>query len=638
MLLNVPSVCCGLLRAFLCLALAMTASVDASDVPAGSPKQTGLSLDVLSQIDELAQEGISAGKMPGCVVLVGRHGRIAYHKAFGHRQLKPSKERMTVDTIFDLASLTKPVATASAILLLEEDGRLKLDDRVARHIADFAANGKQKITIQQLLTHTSGLIPDNALSDYDDGRVEAIDRINALKPRTLPGAKFAYSDVGFMVLAELIEARSRKNVNDYTQEFFFAPLGMNDTGFLPAKEKYARCATTEKRDGRWLRGEVHDPRAFRLKGVAGHAGLFSTSADLAKFCQMLLNEGYLGDRRVLLPRTVRRMREPISVKAETSATRTNGWDHQSAYSSNRGTRLSDSAFGHGGFTGTAMWVDPELDLFVIFLSNRVHPDGKGRVNSLAGQIADTVVDAIIDLPTEPIARRSEDWFPDQLIGKLAVEESPHDGFRQLRLQGWTMQLNGSLCEQMPKQVQTMLEVMDVQLSRIVNVVPPAALIELQAVPIWVNPTYPDTSAKAEYHPGRQWLVSNGRSPLLVKGVEVTNTQIFAKEDRRMPYVMLHELAHAYHDRVLGFNHEDVAEAFRLAERGGLYDNVDRWTGRRIVKDRAYALSNAREYFAETTEAYFGRNDFFPFDNAELKQADPDMHRLLKRLWKFEESE
>ena len=184
----------------------------------------------------------------------------------------------------------------------------------------------------------------------------------------------------------------------------------------------------------------------------------------------------------------------------------------------------------------------------------------------------------------------------------------------------------------------MLAVMDVQLQRIVKVVPSLALADLRAVPIWINPTYSDTRARAEYHPERGWLVRNGRSPLMAKCVEVTDTQIFAQEDRRMPYLMLHELAHAYHDRVLGFDHEDVAEAFRLADRGGLYDNVDRWTGRQIVKDKAYAMSNAKEYFAETTEAYFGQNDFFPFDNEELKRADPDMHRLLRRLWKVEQSQ
>ncbi len=200
-----------------------------------------------------------------------------------------------------------------------------------------------------------------------------------------------YSDVGFIVLAELIERVSGQTVHEFSQQKLFKPLGMTETGYLPAEALQVRAAVTQQRDGHWMAGEVHDPRAFALAGVAGHAGLFSTASDLATYCQMLLNSGTMGGTTIMQPATVATMTAAQEVP---SGFRTLGWDMRSPYSSNRGDFFSKSAFGHGGFTGTSMWIDPDQQLFVIFLSNRVHPDGNGSVNSIAGRIGTIAAAAI----------------------------------------------------------------------------------------------------------------------------------------------------------------------------------------------------------------------------------------------------
>jgi CubicO group peptidase (beta-lactamase class C family) len=235
------------------------------------------------------------------------------------------------------------------------------------------------------------------MQDYADGPRVAFERICELKPLAEPGQKFVYSDVGFIVLGEVVRRVSGKNVHEFSQENLFRPLGMTETGYLPAEELRRRAAPTEKRDGQWLRGEVHDPRAFKLEGIAGHAGLFSTAEDLAVYAQMLLDRGEYAGVRVLKPETVELMTSPHTVPGGVRAL---GWDMRTRYSSNRGESFSPRAFGHGGFTGTTLWIDPELDLFVIFLSNRVHPDGKGLVNPLAGRIGTITADAIAK-PADP---------------------------------------------------------------------------------------------------------------------------------------------------------------------------------------------------------------------------------------------
>jgi CubicO group peptidase (beta-lactamase class C family) len=299
-------------------------------------------------------------------------------------------EPMTVDSVFDLASLTKPVATATGIMLLVERGELRLGSRIASVFPEFGEHGKDRLTVTQLLTHQGGLIADNALRDYQDGPQMAWERICGLKPVAEAGERFLYSDVGFIVLGKLVERICGASLDAFTRAEVFEPLGMSDTGYQPAAELCRRAVATEQRDGRWLKGEVHDPRAFALEGIAGHAGLFSTAEDLAVYAQMMLQDGEYRGVRILSPRAVQVMTRGVPVP---SGVRGLGWDKQTGYSTNRGDLLTESAYGHGGFTGTSLWIDPDLDLFVIFLSTRLHPDGKGTINPLAGRIANIAAGA-----------------------------------------------------------------------------------------------------------------------------------------------------------------------------------------------------------------------------------------------------
>lgn len=274
---------------------------------------------------------------------------------------------------------------------LLESEQLTLHEPVKTYFPDFAENGKAGITVFHLLTHQSGLIPDNPLRDYEDGPAKAWERICDLKPLAKPGERFLYSDVNFIVLGKLVEQATSQSVHEYSRKQIFEPLGMTETGYLPKEELRQRAAVTEEREGRWMRGEVHDPRAYLLRGVAGHAGLFSTASDLAVYAQMMLNRGIYQGVTILQESTAWEMTKAYEVPG---GLRGLGWDKQSYYSSNRGDLFSEAAFGHGGFTGTAIWIDPEQELFVIFLSNRVHPEGNGSVNTLAGRIGTVAAAAI----------------------------------------------------------------------------------------------------------------------------------------------------------------------------------------------------------------------------------------------------
>jgi uncharacterized protein YbbC (DUF1343 family)/CubicO group peptidase (beta-lactamase class C family) len=373
------------------LSLSAIALAGPNKLPQVDPAEVGFRPERLSALEAVITQGLESGRMPGCVLAFGRHGQLAWLQAYGQRQVQPEPLPMTVDTVFDMASITKPIATATSVMMLVERGQLRLRDRVADYFPDFATNGKHEITLTQLLTHHAGLIPDNSLSDYDQGPAEAWQRILQLDLEKDPATRFVYSDVGFIVLGELVKQASGLDVHEFTQQHLFGPLGMSETGYLPDIALRARCATTQQRDGHWMQGEVHDPRAFQLGGVAGHAGLFSTAQDLAVYAQMMLQEGIYGGQRILSPPTVRLMTRAHDVSGNVRGL---GWDKLSGYSSNRGENFSEQAYGHGGFTGTVLWIDPKLDLFFIFLSNRVHPDGQGNVNSLAGRLATVVASAI----------------------------------------------------------------------------------------------------------------------------------------------------------------------------------------------------------------------------------------------------
>jgi len=390
-----------IVRTVLCLAL-ITGACAAAEVPPklprAAPAQAGMDATRLAVIDQLVVEGLRRGEMAGAVVLVARQGRTVYLRAFGHRQVQPAEVAMTTDTVFDLASLTKPIATATSIMHLAAAGRIQLDDPVAKHLPEFAVNGKQDVTIRQLLTHQGGLTPDNALRDYQDGTENAWQRIWALPLSAAAGSRFIYSDVGYIVLGELVHRVSGTPLDGFSREHVFGPLGMTETEFLPNEMLRRRAAATEQREGRWMCGEVHDPRAYLLGGVAGHAGLFSTAEDLAVYGRMMSQGGRYAGVQILPADAVAQMTAPHCAG---EGMRGLGWDMRSGYSSNRGDLLSPRAVGHGGFTGTAIWIDPSLDLVVVFLSNRLHPDGKGTVNPLIGRIGTIAAAAIETRAAEP---------------------------------------------------------------------------------------------------------------------------------------------------------------------------------------------------------------------------------------------
>jgi uncharacterized protein YbbC (DUF1343 family) len=342
--------------------------------------------DPFAPIDAAVREALDEGRLPGCVIVAGRRDELLLRRAYGRKAVLPEPAPMTLDTVFDLASLTKAVATSTAVALLIERGKISLAAPASTYVPELAPLAP--FTVEQLLLHTSGLPAATGLDDYAHGSTETMRRIGALKRAGAPGERFVYSDVGYVVLGEVVRRVSGKPLPDYLASEVFAPLEMRETSFVPPDPLRARAAPTEQRDGGWMVGDVHDPRAWALGGVAGHAGLFSTADDLARFARAMLGRGALDGRRIVSERTfaewTRRRDTPKGGRAL-------GWDVDSAFATHRGAALSASAFGHGGFTGTAMWIDPERDLFFVFLSNRVHPDGKGAVNPLVAKVADAVV-------------------------------------------------------------------------------------------------------------------------------------------------------------------------------------------------------------------------------------------------------
>lgn len=382
---------------------------------ASSPAQES-TLGRWNAVHEAVSSGVDAGKIPGGVVVVTRNGERQFEHAVGARSA--SGEAVSVDTVYDLASLTKVVATATSVMKLVDEGRVDLASPVARYLPAWGAAGKERITVEHLLLHQGALIPDNALADYENGPDEAWARICALEPRAEPGTTFTYTDVGFITLGKLVEAVDGRTLDVFAAEEVFAPLGMKDTTFNPGPALAARCAPTEKRKGRWMRGEVHDPRAYLLGGVAGHAGLFSTAPDLARWCDMILGLGATTvdgrEVRILSEAAVREMTRPRWLNNHRGG-RALGFDVDTGYSSPRGSRFPRGAsFGHTGFTGTALWIDPGARAHYVFLTNRVHPDGGGSVTPLRRAVADRIARAlgIGTLPTIDGCRTGADHLED----------------------------------------------------------------------------------------------------------------------------------------------------------------------------------------------------------------------------------
>lgn len=362
-----------------------------------------------SPIEDLVSQAIAERRIPGAVVVVGHDGRVVFRQAYGSRSLVPAREQMTVDTIFDMASLTKPLITAVAVMQLVQLGKVAVDQPVAKYLPEFAASGKGEITIRDLLTHYSGLPPDLPLSEPWGGKGEAYKLAFGIAPAGPPGVKFVYSDINFIVLGALVERLSGMPLDVYAQRFILTPMGLQHTRFLPPETWIPMIAPTQYEFGASasgipgqatgpgdviLRGVVHDPTSRRMGGVAGHAGLFSCGDDLAVYAQNLLDRLAGRPSRFPLSRaTLRRMTEPEQ-PAGGKALRGFGWDIDSPYSSNRGNTFPVGSFGHTGFTGTSLWIDPKSQTYVIVLTNAVHPDGPKRITTLRGNIADAAARAL----------------------------------------------------------------------------------------------------------------------------------------------------------------------------------------------------------------------------------------------------
>jgi uncharacterized protein YbbC (DUF1343 family)/CubicO group peptidase (beta-lactamase class C family) len=417
----------------------------AATLPSVQPAKVAMSAERLAFIDAAVNEAIEKKGTPGAVVLVARHGGVVWRKAYGARAVVPRREAMTADTVFDLASLTKIVATTTSVIILVERGKLRLNDPASLYIPELKGEGREKITIEQLLTHRSGFAPDFDLSEQWSGYEEMLKRLYREPLRSAPGSRFVYSDINFIALGEVVRRASGHTLDEFAYENIFKPLGMRDTSFRhkeidslaqqPNDPAYlARIAPTENVRGvksylggtgeqgtegaRVLRGEVHDPTANRMGGVAGHAGLFSTADDLAIFCQMVLNGGEYGGVRILSPLAVAEMTRPRQV-TEDGGARGLGWDINTSFSSNRGDLFPAGSFGHTGFTGTSLWIDPASETFVVFLSNRVHPDGKGDVSPLRARVANIAAAAVTDDATVARARLEQSQYVQDMTAGLA---------------------------------------------------------------------------------------------------------------------------------------------------------------------------------------------------------------------------
>lgn len=381
--------------------LAAGCAARAAGAPAGAP---GIALERLALLDGLIEAAIARKDFPGAVVLVVHKDRTVYRKAFGLSQVVPEPRPLAADMIFDLASITKPVATATAVMVLAERGELRLWDRVGLYVPEFTpwygekGRAGEEARLFHLLTHTSGLPPYTDAKEAgeklgDPCATADLVRLIAGLPKESPaGTRFVYSCLNYITLAHIVQVVSEKDLAEYAAETIFGPLGMSRTLFRPPESLRDRCVPTEVVEGRPLRGVVHDPLARLQGGVSGNAGLFSTADDLALFARMLLNGGELDGVRVLSPLAVRRMTELYPQVGGSG--RGLGWDIATDYSTVRGDLFGPASYGHSGYTGTSIWIDPETSTAVVFLTNRAHPDDKGDIIALRSRVANVVAGAV----------------------------------------------------------------------------------------------------------------------------------------------------------------------------------------------------------------------------------------------------
>lgn len=397
------------------LTLALTLVATADKLPLRSPRSVGMSAERLATIDRVVKRGISAGGYPGASVVIGRRGAAVLQKGYGHLGWTTASPAVDAErTIYDLASLTKVVGTTTAAMILYDEGRLDLDAPVSRYIPEFGGGTRDLVTVRHLLTHRSGLPAGRELWRIASSASHARQIVLSTPLACAPGACFIYSDLGADVLGWVVEAISGLRLDTYLTERVFKPLGMNDTSFNPPDSVRYRIAPTEVAPPRGypVRGEVHDENAFALGGVAGHAGLFSTAADLAVFAQMMLNGGTYDDVRIVADSTV------ALFTRRTAGTRALGWDTADGQGGS-GEYLTDAAYGHTGYTGTSMWIDPEREMFVVLLTNRVHAARARRPAKVIADVRADLADAaalsvedteqVLAMPTSFRADRAHGW-------------------------------------------------------------------------------------------------------------------------------------------------------------------------------------------------------------------------------------
>ena len=358
-------------------------------IPLGSPASVGMSADRLEDITRIVEKGIAAGGFPGASVVVGHKGVSVLQRGYGRLDWASSSPAVNPDrTIYDLASLTKVVGTTTAIMILFDQHRVALDAPVSRYLPEFSGGEKDQVTIRQLLIHRSGLPAGREIWKITHDPAEARRIILETPLQSHPGQYYEYSDLGADVLGYVVEAVSGQSLDEFLQDYVFHPLGMYDTGFRPDPSLHDRIAPTEVSPPRGypLQGEVHDENAFAMGGVAGHAGLFSTAADLSVFAEMMLHGGEYNGVRIIADSTV----DLFTTRA--AGHRALGWDTPSG-SYGSGHYLSPSAFGHTGFTGTSIWIDPERDMFVVLLTNRVHEARARNPAKVIGDVRSDLSDA-----------------------------------------------------------------------------------------------------------------------------------------------------------------------------------------------------------------------------------------------------
>ncbi|MEE8377585.1 MAG: serine hydrolase domain-containing protein [Candidatus Aminicenantaceae bacterium] len=378
-----------------------------SDFPSLStakPERVGMSSVHLALLDDIIQKAVKNKDFPGADILVARRGKVVFRKVYGDSQWIPERVSLKKSMMFDLASITKPVATATSIMILVERGKIRLWDKVKDYIPEFSVyvdkDGRthEDARLWHLLTHTSGLPPYCDAQEIEDKYGAPcpvdilVDHIGQLEKTNAPGTEFHYSCLGYISLARIVKIVTGQSIAEFSKENIFDPLSMTHTTYIPSDEFQTLCVPTEVTDGVPLTGVVHDPLAKLQGGISGNAGLFSTADDLGVFAQMMLNGGQIGTKRILSPLSVARM---TSVFPEVKfAGRGLGWDLNSAYSTNGGDLFGELSYGHTGYTGTSIWIDPETQTIVIFLTNRVHPDDSGAIVSLRSQVANIVAGSI----------------------------------------------------------------------------------------------------------------------------------------------------------------------------------------------------------------------------------------------------